>query len=109
MSKPTKKELQGILAAHQEYYGGDELTLNHLNHVGTTLRVEHSINPAREGVTFTFPAGERSEWRTRDRTMSKAKQVRRRFPDKPVERVGGRRVRRGCRARWGKVGQVMVQ
>jgi hypothetical protein len=33
MSKPTKKELQGILEAHQEYYGGDQLTLNHLNHV----------------------------------------------------------------------------
>ena len=31
MSKPTKKELQGILAAHQEYYGGDLLTIDHLH------------------------------------------------------------------------------
>ena len=32
MSKPTKKELQGILAAHQEYYGGDDgETIDHLH------------------------------------------------------------------------------
>ena len=32
MSKPTKKELQGILKAHQEYYGGDDgETIDHLH------------------------------------------------------------------------------
>lgn len=31
--KPTKKELQGILEAHEEYYGGPEITLEHLNNV----------------------------------------------------------------------------
>ena len=33
MSKPTKKELQGILDAHRDWYGDCDLTLDHLYNV----------------------------------------------------------------------------